>query len=111
MSVQLQIEEMRGYLKARFIGAGAVDEIERQYWRGDRRVTRLGAAVSRGDGVENQTARARGGHVGDAPAFVAQNRPAATGAEPESSQVMATATRRTSRSRFARGGNQLRARR
>jgi len=31
MSVQLQIEEMPGYLKARFISAGAVDEIERQY--------------------------------------------------------------------------------
>ena len=31
MSIQLQIEEMPGYLKARFISAGAVDEIERQY--------------------------------------------------------------------------------
>lgn len=31
MSVQLQIEEMPGYLKARFIGAGATEEIERQF--------------------------------------------------------------------------------
>ena len=31
MSVQLQIEEMPGYLKARFIGAGAANEIERQF--------------------------------------------------------------------------------
>jgi hypothetical protein len=31
MSVQLQIEEMPGYLKARFIGAGATEEVERQF--------------------------------------------------------------------------------
>jgi hypothetical protein len=31
MSVQLQIEEMPGYLKARFIGAGATEEIKRQF--------------------------------------------------------------------------------
>jgi len=31
MSVQLQIDEMPGYLKARFIGAGAAVEIERQF--------------------------------------------------------------------------------
>ena len=31
MSVQLQIDEMPGYLKARFIGAGATEEVERQF--------------------------------------------------------------------------------
>jgi hypothetical protein len=31
MSVQFQIEEMPGYLKARFIGAGATEEIERRF--------------------------------------------------------------------------------
>jgi len=31
MSVQLQIDEMPGYLKARFIGAGETVEIERQF--------------------------------------------------------------------------------
>jgi hypothetical protein len=31
MSVQFQIEEMPGYLKARFIGAGATEEVERQF--------------------------------------------------------------------------------
>ncbi len=31
MSVQLQIEEMPGYLSARSIGAGAVEEIRRQF--------------------------------------------------------------------------------
>jgi len=31
MSVQLQIEEMPGYLAARFIGTGAVEEIRRQF--------------------------------------------------------------------------------
>jgi len=31
MSVQLQIDEMPGYLKARFIGAAATEEVERQF--------------------------------------------------------------------------------
>ena len=31
MSVQLQIDEMPGYLIARFIGAGATKEVERQF--------------------------------------------------------------------------------
>jgi hypothetical protein len=31
MSVQLQIEEAPGYIKARFIGAGATEEVERQF--------------------------------------------------------------------------------
>jgi len=31
MSVRLQIDEMPGYLKARFIGAGATEKIERQF--------------------------------------------------------------------------------
>jgi hypothetical protein len=31
MSVQLQIDEMPGYLIARFIGAGATEEVERQF--------------------------------------------------------------------------------
>jgi hypothetical protein len=31
MSIQLQIEEKPGYLKARFIGAGATEEVERQF--------------------------------------------------------------------------------
>jgi hypothetical protein len=31
MSVQLQIDEMPGYLIARFIGAGAMEEVERQF--------------------------------------------------------------------------------
>jgi hypothetical protein len=31
MSVQLQIDEMPGYLKARFIGAGTTEEVARQF--------------------------------------------------------------------------------
>jgi hypothetical protein len=31
MNVQLQIDEIPGYLRARFIGAGATEEIERQF--------------------------------------------------------------------------------
>jgi hypothetical protein len=31
MSVQLQIDETPGYLMARFIGAGAIEEVERQF--------------------------------------------------------------------------------
>jgi hypothetical protein len=31
MSIQLQIEEKPGYIKARFIDAGAPEEVERQF--------------------------------------------------------------------------------